>query len=243
MGLAGSLTIDALIQTIGRMPCHDHERHHTIGIEWHTGQLRLLGKSQPTEPWTRVVIAAAKGHGPDIQILCDRRYLLKALGFGLNTLALSSDLSPMRFSNGGRQMIVMPLRPTGETTPAGCTPSPAVQTPSTTTSSATDETQPQPQRTMQTITANGQPHPVVTGSRQTTAATTPSTPPSKDEPKPALEVALVQIESLRTAFRASLNGLTKLADTLRQAMREQKASEKEVQAVRQTLRSLQGVRL
>ena len=159
-----------------------------------------------------------------IQILCDRRYLLKALGFGLNTIGLSSDISPMRFSNGGRQMVVMPLRPTGEATLAGTPPSPAAQTSTITTTSTTDETQP---------------HPAV----KTTAATTSSTPPSKDKPKSALESALVQIESLKTAFRESINGLTKLGDALRQVIREQKASEKEVQTVRQTLRSLQGVRL
>lgn len=236
--------IDSLIQTIGRMPCHDEDRYHTIGLECHTGQLRLLGKSHAEEPWTRVVVPAAKGQGPDIQILCDRRYLLKALGFGLNTIGLASDISPMRFSNAGRQMIVMPLRPTGETTPPASAPPPAAEATTTTTaSSATEPTQPQPHPTMQTHTANGQPHPAVANNSQTTVTTTQPATTAKDESKSALETALTQIENLKTTVRESLNGLTKLGDSLRQAMREQKASEKEVQSVRQTLRSLQGVKL
>lgn len=42
---------------------------------------------------------------------------------------------------------------------------------------------------------------------------------------------------------AGLTGLNQLADRLKQAQRESKTSEKESQSVRQTLRSLQGVRI
>ena len=65
----------------------------------------------------------------------------------------------------------------------------------------------------------------------------------KSESKSTLEAALVQIEAMKTGFREGINSLTKLGDQIRQALREQKASEKEIQGVRQTLRSLQGVRI
>ena len=61
--------------------------------------------------------------------------------------------------------------------------------------------------------------------------------------KPALETALAQIEILRGDFRNTLAGLNQLADRLKQAQRESKTSEKEIQSVRQTLRSLQSVRI
>ena len=63
------------------------------------------------------------------------------------------------------------------------------------------------------------------------------------EDKPALETALTQVESIRAEFRAALTGLGKLADTLKAAQREHKASDKEIHSVRQTLRSLQSVRI
>ena len=44
-------------------------------------------------------------------------------------------------------------------------------------------------------------------------------------------------------FREALVGVTELSTLLRQAVREQKAGEKEVHQVRQTLRSLQSVKL
>ncbi len=61
--------------------------------------------------------------------------------------------------------------------------------------------------------------------------------------KPALETALAQIEILRGDIRSTLTGLNKLADALKQAQRESKSSDKEIQSVRQTLRSLQSVRI
>ena len=60
---------------------------------------------------------------------------------------------------------------------------------------------------------------------------------------PALETALAQIEVVRGDFRNAIAGLNKLAEALKQAQRESKTSDKEIQSVRQTLRSLQSVRI
>ena len=93
---------------------------------------------------------------------------------------------------------------------------------------------------MQTPT-NGNHQPAAANGSTTTTASVTTT--DKQETKTALESALVQVEGIKTSFREAINGLTKLGDSIRNAMREQKASEKEVHNVRQTLRSLQGVRL
>ena len=83
---------------------------------------------------------------------------------------------------------------------------------------------------------NGHQHPIATNGATNV--------PSKDsEAKPALETALVQIESIKTAFRETITALTKLGDSIRQALREQKSGDKDLQNVRQTLRSLQSVRI
>jgi hypothetical protein len=64
-----------------------------------------------------------------------------------------------------------------------------------------------------------------------------------EEPKPALELALAQLEVVRGDFRNAIAGLNKLGDLLKQASRENKASDKEISSVRATLRSLQSVRI
>ena len=73
--------------------------------------------------------------------------------------------------------------------------------------------------------------------------TTAATPPTNVVEKPALETALAQIEIVRGDFRNAIAGLNKLGDTLKQVQREQKVGDKEIQSVRQTLRSLQSVRI
>ena len=63
------------------------------------------------------------------------------------------------------------------------------------------------------------------------------------ETKPALDAALAQLEVVRGDFRNAIAGLNKLGELLRQSQRETKASGKEIESVRQTLRSLQSVRI
>ena len=70
-----------------------------------------------------------------------------------------------------------------------------------------------------------------------------STTPTEPAERPALETALAQIDVIRGEFRNAVTGLSKLGELLKQASREQKVSEREVQGVRQTLRSLQSVRI
>jgi hypothetical protein len=58
-----------------------------------------------------------------------------------------------------------------------------------------------------------------------------------------LERALEQTEAVRSSLRELLQRLTPLGDSLRQALREQRAGEKDLHGVRQTLRTLQNVRI
>ena len=71
-------------------------------------------------------------------------------------------------------------------------------------------------------------------------STTPGIPAAD---KPAIEAAIEKLDGFKVTFREALVGVTELSTLLRQAVREQKAGEKEVQSVRQTIRSLQGVKI
>jgi hypothetical protein len=84
---------------------------------------------------------------------------------------------------------------------------------------------------------NGAAEPHLNGAQR---STTPVTPAAV---KPALEAAIDKLNAFKTTFREALVGVTELSTLLKQAVREQKAGEKEVQSVRQTLRSLQSVRI
>lgn len=224
--------VDEVLVAVQRLPLWA-DRQQTIGLETVDGKLCLLGKARPELPWTKIDIQEAGVSGPDTTIFLDRRALLKALRFGLTRIQIIDPMSPLRFSLAGRQMIVVPMRMT-------CGPG-ATESQPQTTAASTPTNLPPPQAEQPTPPSMQTNTHTLTQPRATATSTT--TPTSKEETKSSLEAALVQIESIKAGFRETINGLTKLGDHIRQSMREQKASEKEIQGVRQTLRSLQAVRI
>lgn len=222
--------LDAVNRTIARMPDHD-SRHHSIGLEIAGHRVALLGKSPGSDQWTRIELVDGKVTGSEVTTHLNRQFLAKALRFGLNRIEIIDALTPLRFSSGGRQMIVMPVRPAptaeSETNNSPVESKPPVESTTTTPSQAE-----QPENSMaENYTNNG-------ASRSNNPAA-----PAGAEERPALEAALAQIEAIKSEFRNVITGLNKLGDLLKQAGREQKANEKEFQGVRQTLRSLQNVRI
>ena len=203
----------------------------TIGMAITGRKFHLLGKSTATADWTRVPIEAAKCSGIDTAVFLNRELLTKALGFGLTRIELIDARSPQRFSNGGRQMIVMPVR-------ADASPAPATPAPSPAPESVAAQPNPPPQPAEQPKEETTMP---ATNGNTGGAKPAPTTKP--EEPKPALDAALVQLEVVRGDFRNAIAGLNRLGELLRQSQRETKASDKEIQSVRQTLRSLQSVRI
>lgn len=218
--------LEALTKLIQRIPCHDPDRFETIGLEWKQGQFLLLGKDKDNEPWTRVPIADAKGTGPDITIFISRQFLIKALSYGLNTISLIEYLAPLRFHNQGKQMIVMPLRP-GDSGPAPRpSPPPAVPTTTTTSRPAPLPPAPQPPPIPKPMINN----PTAEG-------------PAPNGPKTTLEECIDLSLAIRDKFNDGFNMLRDLGLKLKLANREQKMNAREMQSVRSTLRSLQGLKI
>ena len=61
--------------------------------------------------------------------------------------------------------------------------------------------------------------------------------------KPAIEAAIEKLDAFKATFREALIGVTEITTLLKQSVRDQKAGEKEIHQVRQTLRSLQSVKI
>jgi hypothetical protein len=228
-------TLDSLLQTIQRMPCHD-SNNGTIGVEVAGNKFHLLGKSTGTADWMRVAIDDVSCTGIDQRVFLNRELLKKALGFGLTRIGLTDHMGPLRFSNGGRQMIIMPVRAESANAPARPTPA------STPESAATAQPQnppPQPAEQPQ----EDKTMPKETNGTTNTNGAQRSTEPKTEEPKAALDTAIAQIEIVRGDFRNAVAGLNRLGDLLKQVQRENKSTDKEIASVRQTLRSLQSVRI
>ena len=233
-------SMDSILALIAKIPCHD-AINQTIGLRVEGRKLSIRGRSAGDSKWTDLEIDGAEVKGSPVSIYLNRVFLSKALKFGLCQIDIIDPLTPLRFSNGGRQMIVMPIR--ADNPPPA---SPAIGK------------QPQPQEPREAKPADSGTHqPAPNGAnteRDTMPKTTTDTTTTTNgtggtnghdhaEPKPALETALVQIDTIKAGFREAIADLNKLTDLLKQAAREQKAGDREVQSVRQTLRSLQSVRI
>ena len=63
------------------------------------------------------------------------------------------------------------------------------------------------------------------------------------ENKSSLEMAVEQIDAVRTSIKAAAASLHDVITSLKQAQREQRGTEKEIQSVRSTLQNLQRVKI
>jgi hypothetical protein len=236
-------TLDQTIRMIDRLPCHDPV-NQTIVLQLHHGSAFLLGKSVGTERWVSVELPGAKVTGKAIAIGFNRHYFAQALRFGLTTIDLADPISPGRFREGGRQMIVMPIRVDLEPDPVAQIYTAGQEAPASKTNDPLDESS-----TASAAIPAGAP----TNERNTTMPNPPTAVPATTaangssngpaEHPAALTTALERIEVIKGNHREALRGLNELADLLKQAAREQKASEKEISSVRQTLRQIQAVRI
>ena len=207
-------------------------------------RLYLRGANKDQERATEVEVPGATISGDPATVYLNRQYLLKAIGFGLRQIGVQEPLKPLRFSDGGsRQMIVMPVRvdanvPAPKASAAvpapvnSITPDVSTDAPDQPVTINTTHNQPEERNTtMQNANTNGH------GNPPTAVESSPN------EEKPTLEQALDQIEFVKGSLRGAVTNLNSLADTLRQVQRERRLSEREVRSVRDTLKSLQTVRL
>ncbi|MEQ1858452.1 MAG: DNA polymerase III subunit beta [Chthoniobacteraceae bacterium] len=223
-------TLDAVIKTIERLPEHDAV-NHTLGFEIKGKQVNLLCKADKEAKWTPVELKDVKTTGKDTTVYLNRIYVMKALSFGLNQLDITDPRSPVRFSHEKRQMIVMPIRVDADSPASPAPPTPVAKA-----------EPPQPAAPPQA--AQEERKPTIMPRQPTPAASNGNGNGNGHQAeKPALEIAVEQVEAVKASIKSAVGGLNDLLDTLKQVQREQKTTDKEVQSVRSTLEKLQSVKL
>ena len=66
---------------------------------------------------------------------------------------------------------------------------------------------------------------------------------SRENKKNSLETAVEQIDGVRSSIKTAATALHEVITSLKQAQREQRGTEKEIQSVRSTLQNLQRVKI
>lgn len=232
---AVSLMLDAL----PRLPGSD-DNYQPVDLIVANGQFSLSARAKGDPASSQVPVPGATVTGDDAQIRLNRSFVTKALRFGFTSFEITDELSPILFTAPGRKLVAMPIRLESSTSPKP-TPQPEAEAaaPATPSAEAPEETP--------------------TETRNTMPAETTLTPPRRGNLQPktednngnhngangqngsALAAAVAQIETVKTGLRDVIIELNATLDLLRAAEREKKASAKEVESVRATLRSLQKV--
>lgn len=224
--------VELMLDALPRLPGGD-EDHQPVTLIAERGQFRLSAQGREDRQPATVPVPGAELTGPDTRLRLDREFMSKALRFGFTAFELTDELSPIVFTGPGRKFIAMPLTPAEAVSP---------------------KPMPQPAEAADPATPSAdQPQSTMTAERNRMSNQTIPTPPRRGNLQPqveanntpangsALNAAVTQIETVRTDLRDVLAGLNTTLDLLRAAEREKKASAREVESVRSTLRSLQKV--
>ena len=241
--------MESILALVPKIPCHD-VMNNPICLIVEGKKLVLRGRGANDNKWTDLDVDGATVKGKPVNIFINRQFLTKALKFGMSAISIIDPLTPMKFSTGGKQLIVMPIRatepaPTAASTPPASTPDAQPATPDASPAS-TDASPPSSDNTA-SPTGDTSPERSTTMPKTTTPTASNGTSTNGNgqhhDDKPAIEIAIEKIEVIKTAHRESIRGLNDLADTLKQVQREQKTTIKEVASVRTTLEKLQQVRI
>jgi hypothetical protein len=117
--------------------------------------LTVEGQNKDDQQWTSIPVQAVNVTGNPVSIAINRQYLLTALRFGLNKLEIEDSVTAMVLSNGGKKMVIMPVRM--EDAKIQVSPAPAKNTPALTKPAnpvPTPEQTPQPNPEEQTKETN-----------------------------------------------------------------------------------------
>jgi hypothetical protein len=100
-------SIETVLSALRSLPGNDAPCY---GVTLHADRRTLVISGGKNDDYASVPIVEAHVEGAPIAIGLNRQYFARALRFGLTQIGLIDPLSPLVFSNGGKRLIIMPLR-------------------------------------------------------------------------------------------------------------------------------------
>jgi DNA polymerase III sliding clamp (beta) subunit (PCNA family) len=209
--------IKQMLNLSSKLPGDDHE-NRTLQIRVGK-ELHLEGRNKDDKEFTSAEIAEVKIIGKSVTTALNREYLQTALKCGLNEIRIHTELEPLLFLRPGKRLVVMPVRLNGPTTQSVPAKTAAPQTSTTTPL---------------------QPNPEAQERKPDMAKLTVKTEAPKPEPSTSL---LDQIEQVKESAKNLVRDLTSLSDGVKQAEKDKRANEKELENARAVLKKLQQVQI
>ena len=239
--------VDDLLKALPLLPGAD-TLNRTIVLEVAASGLAIRGQAQGQPDWTRIPVAAASVVGEAVEVALNRDFLAQALQFGFKEINIQDSLTPVVFSCTAKTMVIMPIRLEG----APIAPAPAASPSTKQPISPTENTSAAPPSAPGVNDATEQ------RNTMQAATTTTMTPPERgnlrgnnntstngqagsEETRSAFKAALEQMDRIKTNLRDVIGDLNDAVTMLKTAEKEQKATSKEIDAVRAKLREIQSV--
>jgi hypothetical protein len=197
----------------------------TVTLTADRNNLLLQAKQSAVDSWTTLPVLGATVKGKPISISLNRDYLTKALQFGLTDVELTDELSPLVFKSGGKKLVVMPVRPDG-------VPKPAPQTqPAAPVQSVADKSpaETSTERTSMPKTVNR----IEQHQSEQTAETKQS----------SFEQLQEQVEHIKDTLKGVVTQLNEVLRTVSLAHKEKRATEKEIDSIRGSLKEIQSIQI
>lgn len=206
--------VSQMLQVIPNLPGRDGDTN-TIRLCLEK-MLRVEAKAKDDADWTKVNLCEVDVIGKPKSICLNRDYLLPALKFGLTEFAVLDELSPMIANKDGKQMVVMPVRPPAITT---------ISSPAPTSPAPISTTMPTERKTM----------------AKTAKIQTPASENQQAQKGSALKTVIEQVDKMRETLKTTLQGFSEVTNALKLAEKEKKATEREIETVRASVRRIQSV--
>ena len=228
--------VASVLEVLARLPGHDGY-NNSVTLNASRTTLVLSGRDKEQSQPVAMPIVEAQIKGLPVAVALNRAYVMRALRFGLNTLEIQDELTPVVFSAKGKKMIICPLRPGGDAPAKAATPDqPSTPPPQP---AATNTTTPPTETSTQPV----QPEERTTMPKQTTTTTNTTTAPAPatEQQESPLKQLLHQIENIKTTLKAVIADLGMASDMLKKADKEKRLADKEVESIREKVREIQSV--
>jgi DNA polymerase III sliding clamp (beta) subunit (PCNA family) len=222
--------VQMLLNAAPKMPGAENV-NKTVTLAIEQDHLLLQARQSETDAWTTIPIMGVTVTGKPMSISLNRDYLIKALQFGLTDVELVDSGSPLVFKSGGRKLIVMPVRPDGVPKSAS-EPQPAAPVQTAESSESTEPAEPK----IETSTERTSMPKAVNRIEQHQSE-------QPQETKSSFEQLQGQIEQIKETLRGVVSELNGMLKTVAQAHKEKRATEKEIDSIRDSLKEIQSIQI
>jgi len=211
--------IEQMLKVLPNLPVKN-DRSNPIHVKTGKMSLWVKGQDEKTDAWTTIAIPDINALGQQKEIRLNRDYLMIALKFGLDEWTIVDEFAPILCRKEGKKMLIMPIRLKDEN---GNNNPPSESAPPTTEDKPTAEEQPEEEK-------------------ETEMPKEPKAETKPVEPQPTAEPTLIHhIEQVKESLKNVLRDLGNLVDVVKQAERDKRTNEKELENARAVLKKLQQV--